>query len=434
MTVSEVSGVTEVGSSRSGGQYDVVVVGGGLAGLAAATAAGREGARVVVLDARSVGGRARSAQRDGFTLNEGPHALYRAGGGQAVLDSFGIEVSGGRPPAANGKLVWDGELVPLPGTAGAVLSSRLLGARSKAQLAAWFGGGLAHAAGRAPDVTFGEWLDAHRVRPDLRKLVLALARLSTYAAQPGDLAAGAVLHQLAMAGRGVRYLDGGWQQIVDALVDATLAAGAQVVGQAPVSAMARAGGAWSVAAGDAVYEATAVVLAAGGPAVATRLLGRDPAGWAERAGPVQRAACLDVGGPLGPEAFVLSADDPFYLSVHSEAAKLAPDGQALTAIVKYLAPGAAVESASTRAEIESHAARGGVVAPGARTLDRYLAACTVAWGAPTAGVARPTGAELADECVFAAGDWVGPGLLADAALASGARVGALAAARVATAR
>ena len=434
MTVSEVSGVTEVDPGRSGGEYDVVVVGGGLAGLAAATAAGRAGARVVVLDARSVGGRARSAHRDGFTLNEGPHALYRAGRGQAVLDAFGIEVSGGRPPAANGKLVWDGELVPLPGTAGGVVSSRLLSARSKAQLAAWFGGGLAHAAGRAPDVPFGEWLDGHRVRSDLRKLVLALARLSTYAAQPGDLAATAVLGQLAMAGRGVRYLDGGWQQIVDALVEAARATGAQVVDQAPVSTVTRSASAWTVAAGDTVYEATAVVLAAGGPAVATRLLGSDPAGWAERAGPAQRAACLDVGGPLGPEAFVLSADGPFYLSVHSEVAALAPDGQALTGIVKYLAPGDPAESTPTRAEIESHAARGGVAAPPDRTLDRYLAACTVAWGAPTARVARPTGAELADAGVFAAGDWIGPGLLADAALASGARVGALAAARVATAR
>src|SRR5688572_26664578 len=290
MTVSEVSGVAEVGPRQPGGRYDIAVVGGGLAGLAAATAAGRGGARVVVLDARSAGGRARSAHRDGFTLNEGPHALYRAGAGQAVLDSFGIDVAGGRPRVANGKLVWDGELAPMPSTAGGVLTSPLLGARSKAKFATWFGGGLEHAARRAADVTLSEWLDDHHARPELRKLVLALARVSTYAARPGDLAARAVLLQLSMSGRGVRYLDGGWQQIVEALVDTTRASGAHLIEHAPVTALTRSDGAWRVAAGGYEYEAAAVVLAAGGPAVATRLLGGDPAGWVERAGPVQRAA------------------------------------------------------------------------------------------------------------------------------------------------
>jgi phytoene dehydrogenase-like protein len=435
MTVSEVSGVAEVGPRGPDGDYDVMVVGGGLAGLAAATAAARAGARVVVLDARSIGGRARSAERDGFVLNEGPHALYRAGAGQAVLDSFGVQVSGGRPPASSGKLVWDGELVSLPGTAGGVVSSPLLSARSKARFATWFGGGLDVAARRAPDVSFAEWLDAHRVRPDLRKLVSALARVSTYAAAPGDLAAGAVLGQLAMSGRGVRYLDGGWQQIVAALAAAARVAGATVVEHVPVAGLTRTGGTWSVTAGDGAYRAGTVVLAAGGPAVAARVLGGDPAGWVERAGPVQRAACLDVGAAPGPETFLLSADGPYYLSMHSAtAANLAPDGHALTTVAKYLAPDDPAESTPTRAEIEAHAALGGVAPPGARTLDRYLAACTVAWGAPVAGVARPTGDELGSDGVFTAGDWVGPGLLADAALASGARAGTLAAARAATAR
>ena len=45
------------------------------------------------------------------------------------------------------------------------------------------------------------------------------------------------------------------------------------------------------------------------------------------------------------------------------------------------------------------------------------------------GVVRPTGLELADRGVFAAGDWVGRPLLADASLVSGANAGAAAAKR-----
>ena len=52
-------------------RVDVAVVGGGLAGLAAAAFAARAGATVTLLDGRAVGGRARSADREGFVVNEG---------------------------------------------------------------------------------------------------------------------------------------------------------------------------------------------------------------------------------------------------------------------------------------------------------------------------------------------------------------------------
>ncbi|MCI3948807.1 MAG: putative dehydrogenase, partial [Acidimicrobiales bacterium] len=80
---------------------DVLVVGGGLAGLAAATTAARAGRQVTLLEARSEpGGRARTAEQDGFLLNEGPHALYRQGEGLAVLRDLGIEPSGSEPKVA----------------------------------------------------------------------------------------------------------------------------------------------------------------------------------------------------------------------------------------------------------------------------------------------------------------------------------------------
>ena len=58
---------------------DIVVVGAGVAGLVAAAQAAASGRRVTVLDAHPIGGRARSSQQRGFTLNHGGHALYRAG-------------------------------------------------------------------------------------------------------------------------------------------------------------------------------------------------------------------------------------------------------------------------------------------------------------------------------------------------------------------
>jgi phytoene dehydrogenase-like protein len=61
--------------------WDVLVIGAGLAGLAAGATATKAGHRTLVLDARSPGGRARVTERDGFVFNRGLHALYKGTAG-----------------------------------------------------------------------------------------------------------------------------------------------------------------------------------------------------------------------------------------------------------------------------------------------------------------------------------------------------------------
>jgi 2-polyprenyl-6-methoxyphenol hydroxylase-like FAD-dependent oxidoreductase len=406
---------------------DVVVVGAGLAGLVAAATAARDGAHVVLLDARSAGGRARSATRDGFVLNEGGHALYRDAGGLAVLRDLGVEVAGDAPPLRSYRTVWDGAIAPLPVTPSAILSSRLLGARSKAKLVGWYAD-IGRTAARAGDVALDEWLDDQGARPDLRRFVAALGRLVTYSARPERLPAAAVLGQLGAGG--VLYVHGGWQSLVDQLLTVARAHGVVVHEHAPVVSLERDGTRWiSTTARGRTVTATTVVLAAGGPHLAASLLGADDAGWIERAGPVQRASCLDVGGARGTCDFLLSADEPLYLSLHAPVARLAPPGEALYSLMRYLDAGDDGSSGEHRRSLEAHAARAGLPSEAERTLHRFLAAPVVAWGSPQVGVERPTGLELADRGVLAAGDWIGRPLLADAAIVSGSVAGVTAARR-----
>jgi phytoene dehydrogenase-like protein len=151
-------------------QFDVVVVGGGLAGLAAAATAARSGRTVALLDARGeLGGRARSIRVDGFALNEGPHALYRGGAGIGVLAGLGVHPTGHTPSFRHARGVRHRQLVgPLSGAAVAGMG--------RFDLAAALGPGAAR---RAEGRTTAEWIELV-ARADARDALAALVRVSSY--------------------------------------------------------------------------------------------------------------------------------------------------------------------------------------------------------------------------------------------------------------
>src|SRR5271170_3288525 len=107
---------------------DVVVIGGGLSGLAAATYLARGGRSVTLFErAQALGGRAQTHTHAGYALNLGPHALYGAGAAVSVLRELGVSWSGAIPAARGLLAVNDGALHRLPGDLFSLLSTDLLG-------------------------------------------------------------------------------------------------------------------------------------------------------------------------------------------------------------------------------------------------------------------------------------------------------------------
>jgi len=337
------------------GKVDVAVVGGGLAGLAAAAYLGRAGLRVTVLEkGHAVGGRATTRLKDGFAFNIGPHALYRGGAGVGVLEELGVRWTGA-PPRTNGAAVLLGDgAEPFAVGPFAFLSSDLLPGGAKLELARvlWRLRGLDPRP--LQGVTLRAWLDENTRHRRARAFLQALFRVSCYAADTERHSAGAAIAQLQRASRNVLYLDGGWQTLVDGLHRVAERAGVRIRANARVTALEPDGPGWLVRASGGDIHALRVLLT-GSPRIAAELVsGRSPSlqRFAQEAKPV-RAATLDVAlsrlpRPSPPVA--LGLERPLYFSVHSASARLAPEGAAMLHVAKYLDSGESADGAEAELE------------------------------------------------------------------------------------
>lgn len=410
------------------GLTDVVVIGGGLAGLSAAALLGRAGLSVRVLEkAGSLGGRAATDRANGFAMNRGPHALYRQGEAYSVLRELGVAVPGNLAPVS-GLALRDGVFHDLPVGAGSVVTTRLFGLAEKAQagrLMAGFGGIDAR---RYRTASVREWLAGERLAPAVEQVIESFLRLSSYAGDSERMSAETALRQLQKARGGVLYVDGGWQTLIEGLAARATSSGVAIDVSARVAALRTSPRGYVVALADGrELGARAVVLAVTRGA-ARSLLETAGASLPEDGAPKVRLAALDVALsrlPRPEQRFVLGIDRPYYLSVHSTVAKVAPEGGALIHVGKYL-PSEETDPEADRAELEALLER---AQPGYRSVlveARYLPHMNAAERLDVAslggadGRPGPTVPDLPG--VFLAGDWVrGASWLADASVGTGAR-------------
>jgi phytoene dehydrogenase-like protein len=418
-------------------RVDVAVIGGGLGGLAAATYVARERRSVLLCEkASALGGRAMTTEMGPFRFNLGPHALYAASHGIGVLRDLGVPFTGSRPTASGAFAIARGAKHALPGGLLSLMTTGLFGLPAKLETARLLGG-IARIDPRPLDsVPVGEWIAQQVRHPDVRPLVAALVRVATYCNDPEHLSAGAALTQVQGAlGKGVLYLDGGWQTLVDGLRTAATGAGATIRSAARAAGIERAGDRWALRLADGTsVDAAAVVIAAPPDAAASLLTGAEKAlvgGWADRAIAV-KAACLDIALERLPQpraTFALGIDQPLYLSVHSAVARFGPAGKAVVHVAKYLGT-VASDPARDERELETLL---DLVHPGWRELvlqRRFLPDMLVANDLPAAthgGTAGRPGPEVPNAPgLYVVGDWVGAdGMLADASLASAKRAAGL---------
>lgn len=414
----------------------VIVVGGGIAGLAAAVYLARAGARVTVFERRRLlGGRAVTHLRKGFRFNLGPHAVYRAGASSTVYRELGIPLRGGVVPI-RGEGLLDGALYPLPTGPFSGLFTRLLTARGKAEAAKFDLRMSSIRPERFRDLSEREWLDANVDDGRFRQVLESFMRVATYSDAPDRQSAEVALRQLAIARRGVVYLHEGWQRIVDALHSHAVTAGVNFVTSSRVVRVDHDGRVRGVQLGELELEdrrdtisialpdttsagtgasipADTVILAVD-PDTASELVG---SGYVDTTHEPVTLASLDVALsrlPMPKRTFALGIREPLYFSVHSRWAQLTPQSGALIHVAKYRSPGAEVEERELEAVLDR-------LQPGWRDVvvhRRYLPSMIVSNALVRPGISRPS-VRTTLPGLYLTGDWVGEeGILSDAALAS----------------
>ncbi len=418
-------------ATSSSTNFDIAVIGGGIAGLVAALKAAESGATVAVLDSHLIGGRGRTAEREGYRFNVGAHALYLAGHLQPFLAARNLAPTGGVPGPTvrflRDEMLWPITLGPV-----GLLRTNLLRPSSRVRLL----GLLARLPRLKTEGLVGmPWQEFLGNEPDdVAGIVAALSRLGTYVNAPTLLDTAAALGQLKLGLKGVRYVDGGWQTIVDGLARAGRIAGVQVMPGRAVSTVSSNGGVIVETAQGAV-TARAAIVAGLSPAAAARITGSAFCGAID-VGPAVHASGLDLALNRVHDGAVFGIDQPLYLSAHAPLAKLAPTGRGLVSVMRYtpvqIGPadddGGDVDrdvggDATDRAKLSRFAEMAGISSTDI-VHERYLRRMVVAHGLPMAASGglrgRPGVGALGVRGVFLAGDWVGPaGELADASSASG---------------
>ncbi|HWC81389.1 MAG TPA: hydroxysqualene dehydroxylase HpnE [Pseudonocardiaceae bacterium] len=331
----------------------VVVIGGGLAGLAAACELAGTGHRVTLLEARArLGGATFSFDRDGLAVDNGQHVLlrcyteYRAfldrigmGGQIAMQDRFRVPVLS--VTGKRGELFRTGGL-PAPLHLAASLSGYgLLGAgdRARVLLAAALLRGVDPADPRTDERSFADWLTKHgQRRASIEALwdLITVAALNTDAAH-ASLALCAMVFRTALlqhadaADIGVPKLPLG-KLHGEAAADHLRAAGAEVLTRTPARAIRVAGQGFEIDLDGRTLTADGVVLAVT-PEAAAEILPADAIPDPERLTNLGGAPIVNVHAvydrKVCPDEFVAVVGSPVQWVFDRSAISGVPQGQYL---------------------------------------------------------------------------------------------------------
>ncbi|MCH5586382.1 FAD-dependent oxidoreductase [Shimazuella sp. AN120528] len=413
---------------------EVVVVGGGIAGLTVASLLGREGYSVTVIEkGKKLGGRAQTKEKGGFYFNQGAHSFYLSGPGpgKEILAELDVVYHGKSVNREKQELYFTNQFSFFPNNLSRLLEIKGLSSQAQQEIGNFLGSLGMLDAKQWTGISLSDWMESSGYHEQTRQIIEAIVRLGTYSTAVERIDTGFVM-KLMNTLIDVWYLDGGWQTLIDGLEKAARKVHVKMMNGMKVTSIQKTSSGYDIYLADRQAIHAEYVVLTTDPITSSKLIdseGKYLQQLADQVEPIY-VACLDVALHKLPDStreFVLGVESPLYYSVHSSAAKLAPENGELIHLMKYLLPEKVNKPQEIRQELEAFFT---LIQPGWQeelVSTQYLPQMPVAYdliSANRGGLSgRPSVKVEGLPNLFIAGDWVGDeGQLAQASFASARQV------------
>jgi 15-cis-phytoene desaturase len=204
-------------------KYDVVIVGGGLAGLSAAARLASKGKKTALLERGQLGGRAVTLKIKDFSFNFGAHAIY--GRDTSILQNLekelGIQVNWKDFNPNKAKYDIGSTLTDVPANIKGLFRTKLLKGTDKLAFTFNIFKTMIAVEKGKDHVSIKKWMDERHISEEVKKMMLTLASSNFFTSEPEKIPSTVYFdyyRKLFKTNKPVAYVGGGWQSLISQFV------------------------------------------------------------------------------------------------------------------------------------------------------------------------------------------------------------------------
>lgn len=242
--------------------FDVVIVGGGLAGLTTAALLSKQGKKVVVLEKGMLGGRAITIDLKGFSFNFGAHAIYAKDTSalNTIEKELGLQLEWKSFSKEKAKYDVEKNLTSIPSDVIGLWDTQMINGWNKVKFA-WFILNVLWKRYRPNETeTVEEWFHHNRIDGEIKNMLYTLASSNFFTNEPHAIKAKdffSYYERVFRTKSPVSYIVGGWKRIVEELQRVIEENGGKIETKKKVdSVQIQKGVITSILSKEVVYEAT----------------------------------------------------------------------------------------------------------------------------------------------------------------------------------